>query len=75
MQPTELKMCFWLFAGAYADWQGEDDALKTYCPNTPFYMAFVTLIIIWILMPLICCCNCCHMCYKMKQQSEVETIA
>ena len=68
-------MCFWLFVGAYADWQGEDDTLDTYCPSTPFYMAFVTLIIIWILMPLMCCCNCCHMCYKMKQQSEIETIA
>ena len=73
-----LKWCQLHLSGAYPDVTSEeaDAASDTYCPSMPFYWAFITLICVWIFMPLICCCQCCHMCYKVqKMKSEVENIA
>ena len=53
--------------GAYSEWTDTDEESENYCANTPFMMAFVLLILVWILMPLIfcltccCCCLCCAM--------------
>ena len=50
--------------GAYSSWSydekdinNNDDDLS-YCPYTPFMLAFVILILEWVLKPCLACCEC-----------------
>jgi len=51
--------------GVYDEWTSEDNTSANYCVNTAFMMAFVTLIVYWIIMPLSICGYCFyHICCK-----------
>ena len=66
--------------GAYSSWSykikdknnNEDDF--SYCPYTPFMLAFVLLILEWVLKPFILCCECflacLTLCTKVPADSE-----
>ena len=65
-----------MLAGSFSDWESEDDLSGLYCPPTPFYAAFVSLVCFWVVMPLLFLCHCCAMCHKMTSGSvEVVTIS
>ena len=54
----------------------EDELSGLYCPPTPYYAAFVSLVCFWVVMPLLFLCHCCVMCHKMTSGSaEVATIS
>ena len=59
---AKIHSQFYWFSGAYSEWTDEDTTSPNYCANGPFMMAFVTLILFWILMPLIFCLTCCCCC-------------
>ena len=58
-----FEMC--CITGVYDEWTSEDNTSANYCVNTAFMMAFVTLIVYWIIMPLSICGYCFyHICCK-----------
>ena len=58
-----FEMC--CVTGVYDDWTSEDSTSPNYCVNSAFMMAFVTLIVYWIIMPLSICGYCFyHICCK-----------
>ena len=65
-----------MLTGSFSDWESEDDLSGLYCPPTPFYAAFVSLVCFWVVMPLLFLCHCCAMCHRMTSGSvEVVTIS
>ena len=51
-----------LSVGANATWTYEDKSADNFCEYTPFKFAFVLLIIWWIFIPILLCCElvlCC----------------
>ena len=73
--------------GAYSSWtyaaenkDNKDDELL-YCPYTPFMLAFVLLIVEWVLKPFLLCCECLMACLSCctgnaaKSTTEYEATA
>ena len=66
---------------AYSSWthdmelkdNKEDEHL--YCPYTPFMMAFVLLILEWVLKPFILCCECLLVCLSCCTAAPVTSTA
>ena len=52
--------------GAYSSWtddeKDKDNKDFSYCPYTPFMLAFVILILEWVLKPFLACCEICLAC-------------
>lgn len=44
--------------GEYRTWDYTDQSSDKFCNYTPFMLAFVTLILSWVLQPFIVCCCC-----------------
>ena len=65
--------------GAYSSWSydkkdmGKKNDEHEYCPYTPFMMAFVLLILEWVLKPFLLCCECLLACLSCCKASPADS--
>ena len=68
------RSLLYIISAAYNDVTYTDKLSEYYCSKTPFLMAFITLILFWIFIPLIWCFMTCvcfsTICYILLPQED-----